>query len=485
MSKLAALKARFEQTEEKKPEPSNKTKVVVPAEKPTAVQLSTQGPAKYAKDRVTGKWTSQTTVTKQEDKPIQAPTRKEKQAEAATRTQNIVSAKPAFEAGKKSLEEKKEFLRTNASVTTKKIAVVKKEETNVDAIGSKEDKNLRHQAASSAEEWKGAGKVPGTQVWRIEKFQVKPWPQLGVFYDGDSFIVLHTYLVNDKFKWNLHFWLGKDSTMDEIGTAAYKAVELDDFLDQEPVQYRECQGHESALFLSYFPSFQVLSGGIESGFSHVKPEEYKPRLLQVKGKIRIAVNEVPLSASSMNDGDCFVLDTGLKLFIWEGSKSRKGEIFAANQYAQGIKTERGMKPTIVTLDEKGCDELWKVLKGSLADVKRVSDQDNSDDHSQLQVARRVFHLSDESGTMKFTEVSPSSGLTGLIPRSMLNNNDVFIIDVGTSLFVWVGSGASPDERKHSMHYAIKYIQQYNRPNHKWYKKYQIAKESFQNSPFFL
>ena len=40
---------------------------------------------------------------------------------------------------------------------------------------------------------------------------------------------------------------------DEYGTAAYKTVELDTFLDDKAVQYREVQGSESRLFLSYFP----------------------------------------------------------------------------------------------------------------------------------------------------------------------------------------------------------------------------------------
>ena len=41
---------------------------------------------------------------------------------------------------------------------------------------------------------------------------------------------------------------------DEYGTAAYKTVELDTFLDDVPIQHREVQGHESALFKTYFPT---------------------------------------------------------------------------------------------------------------------------------------------------------------------------------------------------------------------------------------
>jgi len=37
--------------------------------------------------------------------------------------------------------------------------------------------------------------------------------------------------------------------------------------------------------LKYFKNqIKLLSGGVESGFKHVKPEEYKPRLLHLKRK---------------------------------------------------------------------------------------------------------------------------------------------------------------------------------------------------------
>ena len=54
------------------------------------------------------------------------------------------------------------------------------------------------------------------------------------------------------------------------GTAAFKAVELDDALGGAPVQHREVQDHESELFGSYFEkgtwSISSLQHGIQINF---------------------------------------------------------------------------------------------------------------------------------------------------------------------------------------------------------------------------
>ena len=42
--------------------------------------------------------------------------------------------------------------------------------------------------------------------------------------------------------YDVFFWIGAETSEDEAGTAAYKTVELDDYLGDEPVQYREVQG---------------------------------------------------------------------------------------------------------------------------------------------------------------------------------------------------------------------------------------------------
>jgi hypothetical protein len=105
----------------------------------------------------------------------------------------------------------------------------------------------------STDEFAGAGQEEGLEIWRIENLLpvLVPKPMHGKFYTGDSYLILKTYTQPTK-KWNLHFWLGNETSSDEMGVAAYKTVDLDDYLGGGPVQYRECQGAESSLFMGYF-----------------------------------------------------------------------------------------------------------------------------------------------------------------------------------------------------------------------------------------
>ena len=334
---------------------------------------------------------------------------------------------------------------------------------------------MRKKAAQSEKEFAGAGQKVGLEIWRVENrrtkddtpdFGVKRWPKedYGHFYSGDSYLVLNTYKVKvdgketDKLAWDVHFWLGKDSSQDEIGVAAYKAVELDDLLDDGPVQHREVQNAESALFQSYFKGIQYMEGGIGSGFRHVKPDEYKPRLFQVRQAAKtLRAFEVPVKASSLDNGDTFILDAGLKVYVWIGPESNAFEKSKGGALAHNIVSGRqGKAKLIPDVDE----EFWKILGGTEKDVKPANSalkpevEDLAIDAEKL----ILYKLSDASGSLKFTKVAE-----GKINASMFDSNDVFILDGGVQLFVWIGKGASPGEKSQSMKFADIYIRDNNRP----------------------
>ncbi|MCI05794.1 villin-3-like, partial [Trifolium medium] len=101
--------------------------------------------------------------------------------------------------------------------------------------------------------FQGVGQKVGTEIWRIENFQPVPLPKsdYGKFYMGDSYIILQTTQgKGGSYLYDIHFWIGKDTSQDEAGTAAIKTIELDASLGGRAVQHREIQGHESDKFLS-------------------------------------------------------------------------------------------------------------------------------------------------------------------------------------------------------------------------------------------
>lgn len=110
--------------------------------------------------------------------------------------------------------------------------------TNIGGVGFEDDKDLREKAAESEQEFAGAGEAPGLEIWRIEKFQPE---KLEVrannlsLYSGDCYIVLKTTKKEDSdaLEWDLHYWIGKDCTQDESGSAAYFTVNIDDLLNQK------------------------------------------------------------------------------------------------------------------------------------------------------------------------------------------------------------------------------------------------------------
>lgn len=349
--------------------------------------------------------------------------------------------------------------------------------TNIAALGGADEKRARVAAAKLDPAWQGTGTKAGLEVFRIEKFKVVrvPVEEHGSFFSGDSYIVLNTYIKGRTregghvFGWDIHFWLGRETSQDEAGTAAYKTVELDDVLGGGPVQHREVQDHESHLFLSYFDGkggMRILDGGVESGFRIVEPEAYKPRLLWLKGRKNVRVTQVPISADSLNSGDVFILDLGLELYQWQGSESGPTERMRAALLCRAIDEERAGKPKIHVIEESdkphldtACSNFWKLLGYDGKQTVKSGDGVAGDEAWEKDHTLKLFRLSDASGEMRFSLEAEGRNVT----VDKLDSNDVFILDAGCEVIVWVGKGASVEERKTGIDHAKHYLRGAGRP----------------------
>jgi len=336
------------------------------------------------------------------------------------------------------------------------------EDSNIEKLGSKEDKDARYKASQGENAWAGVGKEVGMWIWRIEKFQVVTWPkeQYGNFYTGDSYILLKSYKTDPekpKISHDIHFWIGSDSSQDEYGTAAYKTVELDDYINlgsgSDPVQHRELESYESPAFLSYFPKgIKFLKGGVDSGFRHVEAKSYSSKLLQIKGKKHCIVREVELSGKSLNKGDIFILDVGLEMMEWIGSSASIAEKAKAAELIRAMAEERGGMVKITVYDEKASPPgktFWDALGGKVEVAPAVPDD------AVIQKPKKLFQLSDKTGKLVLSPVPVS--------KKSLESSDVFIFDIGYEVYVWVGKGATKAEKANGLSYATNYLFENKRP----------------------
>jgi len=289
-------------------------------------------------------------------------------------------------------------------------------------------------------------------------------------FEWRFYIVLNTIKgADNRFSYDVHFWLGQYTSQDEAGTAAYKTVELDDHLGTLPVQHRELQGYESTLFLSYFHPIRILEGGVETGFHHFTAPEYQKRLYQVVGAQNrdVRVLEVPLNISSINGGDVFVLDAGKEIFLWNGGKASAFEKTKALAFVQTLENERGTHVTIHRYEQGDSAQgtFFQALGGQAnATIPNESSGANlthvaHGESVHKNVPKRLFSLSDAGGSLKLTQIAEGAA----VKHSLLKSDDAFILDAGDHIWVWIGKGASVKERRYALGYAHQYLKEHSRP----------------------
>jgi hypothetical protein len=287
------------------------------------------------------------------------------------------------------------------------------------------------------------------------------------FYRGDSYVLLYTYKEanTDALLYNVHFWIGSESSQDEYGVAAYKTVELDDLLGGKPVQYRECEGYESELWLSYFKpggvcagDIQLLAGGHDSGFRMVKPEEYTPRLLWVRKEGALMLSsEVTLGLASLNSGDCFILDSGTKLFIFRGDSSSPFEKNRVMAVAKALSDERSGKSKVT--DGEMDEEFWKLLGASMgAAVPPPIDPSTRPTTSGATQVSKMELFSLDDNTLEFVKVAD-----GPLKAAQIRDDDVMLLNTGGKVFVTVGDKAPVQEKAEAMFKAEAFIRKVGLP----------------------
>ncbi|KAH6847744.1 gelsolin [Chaetomium sp. MPI-CAGE-AT-0009] len=366
-------------------------------------------------------------------------------------------------------------------------------DSNVELIGSDLDHKVKHASAETEPAWNDGrvGLAAGLFVWRIENFAVVAVPKAsyGQFYDGDSYIVLHSQQVKktpdsdeDKPKLThaIHFLLGAHTSQDEAGTAAYKTVELDSFLHGAATQHRELQAAPSAAFFALFPRLSFRRGGVASGFRHVGDPEDRSQDDEVVTLLRVfrhpcsasvdsaVVCEVEPTWRSLDEGDVFVLEKGKggKIWVWQGGRCSPMEKAKAAQVVHDMKLAKRVDVEVVSQAESrsrlvvsmlggGEEDGFGVLKAPRPIVGAASgSRPGSSSGGEGVREKRLFKLSDESGELQFGLVKDGGGIS----RADLDGDDVFVLDdAGRTIWVWEGQRASKAEKAMWLRVAQSYV----------------------------
>ncbi len=300
--------------------------------------------------------------------------------------------------------------------------------TNLELFGSEIEQKIKEASAKSEPIWNSIDMtIPYLYIWRARNFKLEPIKQenAGMFYEGDSYIVFNIYKGADgSLVYNIHFWLGNQTTADEMGTVAYKTVELDTFLHGKATQFREVQGNESDLFRSYFPQgITYKIGGVESGFKKVQAYDYSnysPLLYRIKNS---SVTHMPLILASVTEDDVFVLDNGLTVMVYNGQNSSHFERLLADYTAVSMRDSR-----------KGCEVQ---LVSNLETFNSYLTNSTNSQHDTS--SSKLFKINEQDGKVNTIEIGEP------ITMKSFDTNDAFLFCTSHTTFIWVGKNSTWNE----------------------------------------
>jgi hypothetical protein len=233
-------------------------------------------------------------------------------------------------------------------------------------------------------------------------------------------------------------------------------LQLDDEMGGAPVQVRVVQGKEPLHFRALFKGAMVIhEGGKAGAFKNVKTEDTMDTdgiaLFHVKGTtsqdvVGVQTKEV---AASLNSMDAFVLLTPTTVHCWQGKGSNEDEKASAMKIAEILKTHSfdGAEPpareVIAVPEGSESDDFWAGVggKGEYAEAP---------EGEALPSDPRLFHCTDRFGSFQVEEIH------NFAQDDMLND-DVMMLDIGTTVYLWIGAEANEDEKTKAMSVAKKYI----------------------------
>lgn len=196
----------------------------------------------------------------------------------------------------------------------------------------------------------------------------------------------------------------------------------------------------------------VFLGGHGSGFKNMKDYDFyvegETRLFRVRGTSEENVRAVQLKAEAKNleSDDIFLVLTDDKTYIWQGKNSDEIE----KNLGSGFVKKLAPETESITIDEgEESDEFWEALGGK--EEYGASFEENL----KAIPEPRLFHAKIIKGKVTVEEIDE-------FEQRDLSEDDVMILDAGSVVYLWVGNGATDDEKMKTFDAAQRYLHKVDR-----------------------
>lgn len=182
-------------------------------------------------------------------------------------------------------------------------------------------------------------------------------------------------------------------------------------------------------------------GGHASGFKNLKEHdtyvEGETQVFRVRGTTEenVRASQQVAAASSLESDDVFLVINGDKTYLWQGKDSNELERTLASGFVEHIAP--GSEITTVQEGEEP-DEFWELLGG------KDSYKESFENDLRAVGEAKLFHLQINSkGKIQVEEIEEYE-------QRDLVEDDVMVLDNGTVVYIWVGSGAEEEEKKQAI-----------------------------------
>jgi len=274
-----------------------------------------------------------------------------------------------------------------------------------------------------------------------------PEQEYGHFFQDNVYTIdvkgeNHRYLVQ---------WFGPRLPSDQVSEFRQYLNKLTDniFSPREITRISVMQGHEDDTLLTFFPHGFICHDGPRLPFSE-RLEKIKSNgcLFKIQGPFGEkpqAIEQDQILCEKLNSNEAFfvVAKGGEACYYWIGEGASEDEAAYAQKLGAilcpGASQNTGFK------EGEETDDFWASLGGktTYSSIKEMGIAPGFEP--------RLFHCSNCQGYFHMKEIYN-------FQQTDLNNNDVMVLDVYSTIYIWVGRNSNEVERKNVIKKVEKYVE---------------------------